>query len=385
MQANVETITQRYQAELNARRQARTLEDVPGTYEAITTEWLTAVLCRDVPGAHVTSFRITDRSDGSSNRARIHLEYDAAGRRAQFPITVFCKASVTLKNRVMLALSHSAIGETNFFQKVRSRLDLETPVPIHAAFDPESYAYIIVMEDIGATTHFCNEKSTIDRGEAERLVRTLAKLHSRFYESPELGTESLPFYSWQDYWRNVTTTMNFEEFCDLAFGVAVEVIPPRLFKRRTEVWAATEKSVVLHDRLPRTLIHCDVHLGNWYKAGNGDMGLTDWQVASIGHWSRDFIYATTTCLAVEDRRRWEEDLLRLYLDEMEQRGVPRIPFDQAWLCVRQQLPTALAFWTITLRPSQGMPAMQPESISYELIRRLTTAMDDYDTLDALRD
>lgn len=384
MQTLAETIARRFEAEQVARPLARMLNDVPGTYEAITADWLTAVLCRDVPGARVTSFSIADRSDGSSNRGRFHLEYDATGRAAKLlPATVFCKASVTLKNRVMLGLSHSAIGETHFFQKVRCRLDIETPVPIHAAFDPESYGYIVVMKDIGATTHFCNEKSTIDRAEAERLVTTLAKLHSRFYESPELGTSSLPFYSWQDYWRNVTTTMNFQEFCDVAFGVAESVIPPRLFKRRAEIWPATERSVALYDDLPRTLNHCDVHLGNWYKAGNGDMGLTDWQVASIGHWSRDFIYATTTCLSIEDRRRWEEDLLRLYLEEMEKRGVPRVAFDKAWLCVRQQLPSALAFWTITLRPSKGMPPMQPESISYELIRRMTAAMDDYDTLDAL--
>lgn len=384
MQTLADTIAQRFQAEQSARPMARSIDDTPGTYEAITSEWLTAVLCRHVPGAQVMSFSITDRSDGSSNRARIHLTYNAAGNDARLPATVFCKASVTLKNRVMLGLSHSAQMETNFFQKARPRLHLETPVPLHAVFDPDSYAYIIMMKDIGATTDFCNEKSTINRAQAETQVATLAKLHARFYQSPELGTETLPFPTWPEYWTNMTAPQKFAEFCDIAFGVAESVIPPRLFQRRSEIWPATEKSVALHNQLPRTLIHCDVHIGNWYKAGNGDMGLTDWQVASIGHWSRDFIYATVTSLTIEDRRNWEADLLRLYLDKMEALGVPRISFDDAWLWVRQQLPSALAFWTITLRPSEGMPPMQPESISYELIKRLTAAMDDYGTLDTLK-
>ena len=68
----------------------------------------------------------------------------------------------------------------------------------------------------------------------------------------------------------------------------------------------------------------------------------------------------TTALTIEDRRSWEKDLIRFYIDEMERLGVPRIDEDDAWLNLRQQLMTALAFWTITLRPAEGMPDMQPE-------------------------
>lgn len=385
MQTISEKIADIYRAELAAGRKARTLDDVPGTYEAITAEWLTAVICRDTPGAEVVDFRVTDRSDGSSNRARIYLTYNDAGMSAGLPATVFCKGTVTLKNRILLGAIGSADGEANFFRIVRNRLDIETPVPYHAAYDPDTYAYIVVMKDIGATTHFCNEHTKIDREKADRLVTTLAKLHSRFYQSPELGTPSLPYKTWPKYWRGmIAANPRFAEFCDLAFGVAENVIPPGVFKRRAEIWPATEASVARHDALPRTLIHSDVHLGNQYIAGNGDMGLTDWQVATIGHWSRDFVYATVTALTIEDRRAWEEDLLRVYLDKMAELGAPKIDFNDAWFNIRQQLLSALAFWTITLRPSEGMPAMQPESISYELIKRLSTAMDDMDSLDTFR-
>src|SRR5262245_52244605 len=94
-----EKIGQIYDEELAAGRRARTLADVPNTYQAITTDWLSAILCRDTPGAAVISHRVTDRSDGSSNRARIHLDYNDAGRKAALPATVFCKGSVTRKNR----------------------------------------------------------------------------------------------------------------------------------------------------------------------------------------------------------------------------------------------------------------------------------------------
>ena len=385
MQSLRDKIAEVYLAEEKSGRKAVTLEDVPGTYESITSEWLTAVLCRQVAGAEVVSFKITDRSDGSSNRARIHLTYNEAGNSAHLPPTVFCKSSVTLKNRILLGVCSGGEGEANFFKLVRSRLNIETPMPIHAAFDPRTWAYIIVMKDIGGQADFCNEHAKIDWDRAVKLVTTLAKLHSRFYESPELHTPTLPFKPWPKFWQdNLDATAGWVESCDIAFGVCEHIIPPRLFKRRADVWPATEKSVTLHHHLPRTLIHCDVHLANWYVAANGDMGLTDWQAVSIGHWSRDYIYATGTALAIDDRRKWEKDLLRIYLEKMAELGAPKIQFDDAWLAIRQQLPTALAYWTITLRPAPGMPPMQPESISYEFIKRLTAAMDDLDSLDSFR-
>ena len=159
-------------------------------------------------------------------------------------------------------------------------------------------------------------------------------------------------------------------------------MPARLFARRDEVWDATMRSVDQHNHLPKTLIHCDVHLKNWYIAKSGAMGLSDWQIASVGHWSRDVIYTLTTALTVENRRAWEQDLVRLYLDVMAEAGVPREPLDQVWQSLRQQLMSALAFWTITLRPAEGMPDMQPLRTTREFLKRLLTAIDDHQSLDS---
>jgi hypothetical protein len=67
---------------------------------------------------------------------------------------------------------------------------------------------------------------------------------------------------------------------------------------------------------------------------------------------------------------------------MHEYGVPPISEDEAWKNMRQQLLTALAFWTITLRPAPGMPDMQPERTTHEFLRRIYAAMDDHDALDS---
>lgn len=357
--------------------------EVPSNYLAITQEWLTAVICQDDQDAQVTSFSFDARDDGSSNRRRIFLTYNPQGQAAGLPATVFCKAAETLENRIVLGVSDTARAEADFYNLVRPRLDIETPRPRFARFDPRSFAYLIMMDDMAGKVHFPDERTTLTRPQAEALVTTLSQLHSTFYESPELGTATLPFKHWPTWWRDMMSgAPDFPDFCDKGFEAAEAALPERLIRRRSEIWDATERSVARHLELPRTLIHSDVHLKNWYITPDDRMGLADWQLTTIGHWSRDFIFSTLTALTVEQRRDWLEDLLRLYLDLMAERGVPAIRFEDALTCVRQQMFTAFAFWTITMRPTADMPAMQPERTTIEFLRRMGSAIDDYDALDA---
>lgn len=360
-----------------------TRDEVPRSYAAITDAWLTDVLCRDHPGAQVTAHSFDERDDGSSNRRRIMLEYNAAGRSAGLPETVFCKAAETLNNRLVLGLSRAAQIEADFYNLVRPRLEIEAPEGIYARFDPENFASLIMLHDLRDRGEFCDDRTEVTRERAEQQIRTLANLHSRFYMSPELGTASLPFITWPKWWeRMMAASPDFADCCDDAFGQCEDIMSARLFARRGEVWPATMRSVERHDHLPQTLIHCDVHLKNWYIAADGRMGLSDWQITSVGHWSRDLIYTMTTALTVENRRAWEKDLVELYLDLMAEGGVPREPIDQVWTSLRQQLMSALAFWTITLHPAEGMPDMQPLRTTREFLNRLLVAIDDHQSLDS---
>jgi hypothetical protein len=74
--------------------------------------------------------------------------------------------------------------------------------------------------------------------------------------------------------------------------------------------------------------------------------------------------------------------LQLYLEGLQGEGGPRIDFNEAWLAYRRQLMSALTWWTVTLTPPEGLPDMQPRDTSLEFIRRITTAIDDLDSLAA---
>jgi hypothetical protein len=85
-------------------------------------------------------------------------------------------------------------------------------------------------------------------------------------------------------------------------------------------------------------------------------------------------------LAIEDRRAWERDLLKRYLDQMQEKCGLGITFDEAWDLYRQQIFLALLMWTPTLVHTRTTPDMQPEEMSLEMIKRMTAAISDLESL-----
>lgn len=358
-------------------------EELPLSYEAITERWLTAVLCRKHPAAVVTGFRLAAADSGSSNRRRIAVEYNEAGRAAGLPTALFCKASQELATRIVLGISGGARGEVVFYNDIRPLLDIEAPRSFFARFDPATFNSIVVLADLGVgATEFCNHETRMTRRRAESQLALLARMHGSCYADVGLRGRLAALPSWPEFFRN-TRSFGIEQGSNRGFLAAEEVIPARMYRRFAEIWPATLASVEAHERLPLTLAHGDVHLKNWYVAASGEMGLSDWQCATRGHWGRDVTYTIATALTVEDRRAWERELLRFYLDRLHAAGGPSVSFEEAWRHYRQQLMSSLTWWTITLTPTADLPDMQPRDVTLEFIRRIATAMDDLDTLGSL--
>jgi hypothetical protein len=378
-----------------AAPRARHARDVPASDRAITPEWLTAVLCRGRPGVHVAAVELGAGSSGTSVRRQFKLTYDEAGeravaaetgRRGGLPRSVVAKMSPTVTTRLALGISRAMVDEWLAYTHFRPHLGpgFEAPWGYHAAYDLRTFRHVTLMEDLvgtrGAT--FCSPETTITRERAEDMVGVLAALHGAFYADPRLEEHAELKRIWT-WWDRPTEIFRLDEYHERAMVAAADVMPSSVQRRRREVWPAFRRALALHEGLPHTLLHSDVHVGNWYVTSEGRMGLCDWQCIAKGHWSRDFAYAISAALTVEDRRAWERDLLRLYLDRLHAAGGERISFDEGWLRYRQQLFPALLMWTPTLCHSPLLPAMQPERTARELIKRIATAIGDLESLDSV--
>ncbi|KAH6972129.1 kinase-like domain-containing protein [Ilyonectria sp. MPI-CAGE-AT-0026] len=333
----------------------QTADDVPVSYQAMTPEWLTLVLGPYSGGARVKSFSLGPKDNGTSNRRRVYLEWEGNSTKTP-PDSVFCKAAHALNNRITL---------------------------FNGGTKSESWASIIMLRDMDQRTKFCTHRTILSKEQLGQQLLILAKLHGNFYQSTK------------DVFGQVTTlkgrfnrlivTVDFKGAAESGFKAAKSVIPLHVFAREDAVWERTLQSLERCASLPPTLIHGDVHLGNWYMTADGNMGLTDWAVLSRGHWSRDVAYVLATAVSLEKRREWEHEMVQFYLEELAKAGGPSVSAAEAWLELRRASFLALAYWTVTLTPSSSMPDMQPEDTTLEFIRRITTFMGDHQVFDSFAD
>jgi hypothetical protein len=363
------------------RPKARRREDVPCSPSAITTEWLTAVLCSQIPDAAVTHVDVAPSSSGTHERHRLVLTYNDVGRRAGLPVSIFTKSLPSVVTRMIGGFNGTARVEGQFFMQLRPQLDIEAPIGYHAAFDRRTFASILLLEDLVATKSatFCDHRTHVSRAMAEDMINLLASLHARFYGDREFATRYRWFAGYPRWFTLGAEKMSLEHYTRKAFEAASHVIPERLLARRDAIWPATMRALAVHGGEGQGLIHSDVHIGNWYRTAAGRMGLCDWQCLSRGHWSRDVAYAVTAVLTPDNRRSWERDLLVRYLERFAALTRIKLDFDESFQHYREQMVHAL-LWTITLCHSPLLPNMQPEETTLTMIERITTAIADLETI-----
>ncbi|MGE2713035.1 aminoglycoside phosphotransferase family protein [Mycolicibacterium litorale] len=358
--------------------------DVPADIRRITPSWMTEVLQSALPRAVVEDVAVHGVTRGTSVRAHLELRYRT--ERDGFPATMFAKSTPTLTTRIANGLTGTASTEAGFYRQLRPQLDLEAPRGFHSAFDRRSWRSIQIIEDLVATrgATFGSPAHTITFEDAEQIVGQLAKLHAQGSRVPEVtGPRPEWLCTYPQWWRRALSVVNVKtsHLRAVKDGVDNGVLPAELRGRGDDLWERFIRSVDAHRHLPLTVIHGDVHLGNWYTAADGSLGLCDWQCVSAGHWSRDLAYALVSTLGVDQRRAWERDLIRIYLDLLGRSAEP-VRFEDAWRMYRLQLLGALMMWTPTYRPPPLMPEMQPVEVSEEMLRRMGAAIVDLDALSA---
>jgi aminoglycoside phosphotransferase (APT) family kinase protein len=180
------------------------------------------------------------------------------------------------------------------------------------------------------------------------------------------------------------SAIDMKKRCEVGLRRAEEVVPPALHGSSERLWAGVERAVAIAtEEVPPTLLHGDPHIGQTYVTGAGRMGFVDWQVVMRGGWAHDFAYTVNSGCEPEDRRVWDRDLLAAYLDELGEAGGKPPAFDDAWLLYRRQSMFAYAAWAFTIGRASYQPEMQSNETCLTLLRRITTAIADNDSLGAL--
>jgi thiamine kinase-like enzyme len=368
-----------------ADQHPKRLSQVPRSVDVITREWLSAALCRKVPAAEVLAFELGALNIGTTSRRPIRVRYNEAGIRAGLQEYVFGKATPQFTTRLVCGPSGAIASEVNFYNKIRPLLAIETLDCYFAAFDPGSFRSILLFDDIAHTKQatFLDPRHRFTRAQAEAMIALIAALHARFWGSPMLED-----FGWLkdalQYQHHINRVIDFGERALIGIERTLEILPASIRARKDELWPALLRSCELRVADTQTLLHADIHPGNWYLRGSGEPGLTDWQCTVKGQWAADVAYCLTSCLTIEDRRAWERELIALYLQELRLPSGHTVPsFDQAWLAYRQQTMHGLFNWFFVAGAGAMQPSMQPDDFGRINLERMATAAADLETLDCL--
>ncbi|ORA85426.1 ecdysteroid 22-kinase family protein [Mycobacterium malmoense] len=341
-----------------------------------TVEDIDAAVLSRVMGTHVGSVRVLDGHAGTSTRARLAL----TGKNV--PESVFVKiAAKTAATRLMGELGRLGHTEVRFYSQLAPQLT-GVPDAYGAAFDAWTGRYLLVLEDLPAEScEFPDTLHPLSPDQASLVVELLADLHAAFWNRlPRDGRGPLA-------WLYTPSS----DVTSLLTGPLMHASMKRLAGRTTTpAGIPVEKGrfiadnyrtvAALIDAPPHTVMHGDAHPGNMYFCG-GKAGLLDWQAVRRGHPSRELAYTLITSLTPEDRRATQRDLLDDYRRALAAAGGPELDRDELWLRYRQ----GALYGYVAPLITAGMGGMQVEDIAVEGLRRGVEALDDLETIVALKD
>jgi hypothetical protein len=309
-----------------------------------TRELLTEVISRHIPGAGVADFKLIEiKSYGegmvsSAGRAVFDLTY-TQGSPNDLPPRVVIKTS---RDHWPPHVMYS--NEVNFYERLRPDLALETPQSLGGAFDPETAAFGLIMEDLRLRdAQIMNVLIDHTLDQVRAVLDTLAKLHARFWNSPRFETD----LAWLETHVSGDLYKMFNDPGDrmqmakrIKASTAVEPFKREMVQRLgvtlDDLLMQTQRVQRHQATLPQTIVHGDMHVGNTYQLPDGGGGVLDWQLMVRGYFMHDVSYYLATSLQVGDRRRYERDLIAYYLEKLKQEGVQEPPdFDAAWLEYRR--------------------------------------------------
>jgi hypothetical protein len=354
----------------------------------LTPDVLTAAMSADRPGLVVEDLEVVEAFYAASGQAStadrviLNLHYSKEG--ASGAAAEGLPRRVVLKTMLVSPHAPAVMYETEvrFYREIRPLVPFETPTYYGALFDSDSGQFGIVLEDLTERdVVFSNVTMPTSMGQIRSLLRNLAALHAKYWESPKLESEFA--------WMATPKGGGMEEL----FKGIVPVVMGHLDQEpwRAEILEPIGRSVPdLHEDMlkiaagplengPRTLLHGDTHIGNTYLMEGDATGLLDFQLSLRGCYSRDLTYILTTALSIEERRKHERELIVFYLGELARAGVERVPtMDEAWLLHRQSALWGLVIgWLTCPTPNYG------REITEENIRRLAQILIDLDSLETV--
>lgn len=312
--------------------------------------------------------------------ARIKASYDRPD--TGLPSSFIAKIPTDFANiREMMRPFRVYEREIRFYEEVAPLIQLRTPKLWYSAMDLEDDRYILIIEDF-AGARVGDQLAGCTPEEARTLMVELAKFHAAWWENPKLKQfEWMPAVNDPLQKAGIGT---YEASLPGLLETFSDLLTPE-FREWTRVYPFNDIQDALF-AAPHTIEHADFRLDNMFfdlPDTPGGIAIIDWQASTRGSGMQDVGYFLTQSLTVEDRRKYEDELLRAYHETLREQGVK----DYSWDDIQRDYRWGALFgWIIPvfLAGSLDISSERGFNLAKALITRSATAIEDLDARRLLR-
>ena len=305
---------------------------IPLTADSIDATWLNQAF--DGTVATVAEVRAQRLGEGVGLRGevtRLHLTY-VPGSTGPQPATLIAKCQAAAPGNVFMS---QAMGfyerESSFYREFSSSINLRVPYCWYTDVDPAGAPYVVLLEEI-TNPRMVDQVVGANFEDSAAILDQAVKLHSHFWDN-----ELLWSLSWLPPMNNPL------------YRAAREMAEPKL-ESFIATWSPHVPAQTMQwmreltpkypdmvdwwvDQGNATFAHVDFRADNFLfggSAGEGVVTVLDFQLSArhVGMWDvANFLGQSVT---TDNRREWEQSLVRRYYDGLLTAGVTNYSWERCW-------------------------------------------------------
>jgi Phosphotransferase enzyme family len=234
------------------------------------------------------------------------------------PTSVIVKMATDDPHRLFVMQSAKFYArEVRFYDELAADAPVRVPRCLHAAIDPDTSLFLLVLEDVGQLRHV-DQLTGCGFDDAVQALRTLARFQARWWgrDLTDIGTTFLPM---NDGFNQFVVPMLHDQNWPAARIACPDAWPDHVCEF-LDGFIAKVPQILDGLMGPNTLIHNDYRVDNLLWDGD-EIVVLDFQMSSIASGLIDFAYFVGQSISKETRKARFDDLLDTYLGELAANGV----------------------------------------------------------------